>query len=164
MMRQSDVVVLVWLSVVSFRFHATELLWVETQDLWCVIYLCVSCLSRYICNTDARAILFTWAAMGPLLVEAVAQPVGAAAVEEYYIGIIGVLVYLLLWYSQSNGYQFAALLIAFVAKVADMAAAAEGMHTASPLNGTSVFHILTAAALYMHYRDVVGAEDSSVKR
>lgn len=165
MARQADVVVLVWLSVVSFRFHATELLWIETQDLWCVVYLCVSCLSRYVANTDARSLLFTWTAMVPLLLEAVAQPVGSSVVEQYYIGIIGVLVYLLLWFSQDNGALFATLLTAFVAKVADMAAAAESMHTTSPLNGTSAFHILTALALFMHYTDEVvepPAEDEDV--
>lgn len=162
MSRQSDVVVLLWLSVVSFRFHATESLWVETQDLWCVIYLCVSCLSRYVANTDARAVLFTWLAMGGLLIDAVAEPVGSAVVEQYYIGIIGVLVYVLLWYSQSSWWQFGLLLIAFVAKVADMAAAGAGKWTSSPVNGTSMFHLLTASALWVHYRDVVVERVSKV--
>ena len=114
MARQSDVVVLLWLCVVSFRFHATESLWIETQDLWCVVYLCVSCLSRYIARTDSQSVLFTWVAMGALLVDAVAQPVGRAVVEQHYIGIVGVLVYALLWFSQSCWCQFAALLVAYI--------------------------------------------------
>ena len=153
--RETDVVVLLWLSVVSFRFHATESLWIETQDLWCVIYLCVSCLSRYVRKCDASATGFTWAAAGPLLIDAAAQPLGRAVVEQHYLGIIGVLVYVLLWYSTRHWGQFAALLLAFIVKVADMVAASQGLYTNSPVNGTSLFHILTAIALYYHYRDEV---------
>ena len=152
--RQSDVVVLLWLSVVSFRFHATELLWIETQDLWCVIYLCTSCISRYI-ERDDKAMVFTWVAMGPLLLDAVIQRVGSAVVLENYIGIIGALIYILLWFSWKSKLQFGLLLVAFVAKLADMAAASNSMYTRWPINGTSAFHILTAAALYVHYKTEV---------
>lgn len=153
--RQSDAAVLAWLSVVSFRFHMTESLWIETQDLWCVIYLCLACVARYMEGDDVRAMLLTWLAMAGLLADAAWQGVGEAVVEEHYMGIIGVLVYFLLRYSVGAWLQLLSLALGFGVKVADMWFAQDGQHTSVVANGTSLFHVLTAVALWLHYRSVV---------
>jgi hypothetical protein len=50
--------------------------------------------------------------------------------------------------------------LAFAAKVADIALARAGLHTSSPLNGTSAVHLLTGLAMYYHYRDEIAAADN----
>ena len=153
--RQSDAAVLAWLSVVSFRFHATESLWIETQDLWCVIYLCLACVARYTEKNDNKALLLTWLAMFMLIVDAFAQNINNSIIQQHYFGIVGVLVYLLLRYSLCTPVQFVCLFVGFAVKLIDILAAQDSMHTSSWLNGTSLFHILTAVALYKHYNDEV---------
>lgn len=153
--RQSDAAVLAWLSVVSFRFHATESLWIETQDLWCVIYLCLACVARYTERHDAKAMLLTWLAMVILIIDACAQTLDQSIIQQHYFGIIGVLVYLLLRYSLCVPVQFLFLFVGFAVKMIDIMAAKDRMHTSSWLNGTSLFHVFTAVALYKHYKDEI---------
>ena len=96
--------------------------------------------------------------MGPLLIDTAARPPDSSFVVSYNHGMIAILVYLLLSFVVQKWCMFGAFLSAFVAKVVDMEFAAAGHHTSSPVNGTSLFHVLTAAAMYLHYRDEIASQ------
>ena len=148
----SEIVVLFWFAYLSFRYHMTTSRWHGALDLWCVVYLCMSCLSRYRYDSDRDSVLFTWIAMVPLLIEAALDLPDGGHVVVDNLGIIGVLVYLLLSYSVGLWRQFSAFALAFTFKAGDMAMARAGKHTLSPVNGTSLFHMLTGLAMYYHYK------------
>lgn len=156
--RATEAAVLLWFATLSFLYHHTASRWYGALDLWCVTYLCLSCLSRYLYTDDAQALAFTWTAMAPLLLDVAIRCPDSGVVVHSDLGIIGVLVYLLLAFSVGKWLQFAAFALAFAAKVADMALARAGHHTSSPLNGTSSFHLLTGLAMYLHYREEIAAK------
>ena len=155
--RASEAAVLVWFAYLSFRYHHTTSRWHGALDLWCVTYLCVSCLSRYLYRADREALAFTWVFMIPLLLDVALESPDHGVVVSYNLGILIVLVYLLLSFSVGKWRQFTSFTLAFAAKIADMVLARAGYHTSSPLNGTSAFHLLTGLAMYYHYRDEIAS-------
>ena len=152
----TEAVILLWFAYLSFRYHHTTSRWHGSLDLWCVTYLCMSCLSRYLYSSDKQAVLFTWVAMVPLLADVAMHAPDNNAVVSFSKSIIGLLVYMLLACSVGKWRQFLAFALAFVAKVIDMELAKQGVHTTSPVNGTSLFHVLTGVAMYFHYREMFG--------
>jgi len=151
----AEIPVLIWFASMSYSYHITTAKWNGAQDLWGVTYLCVSCLSRYLTEDDWKGVAFTWMVMGPLMADMAVHAPNKCIVVDNDLGIIGVLVYMLLWFSIGKWKQFIAFALAFTAKVIDMALASAGYHTTSAINGTSVFHLLTGLAMYYHYNDTL---------
>ena len=158
--RGTESAVLAWFAYESWSYHATASRWKGCQDLWCVVYLCLSCTTRYLTRDDNVGVALTWCAMGPLLADAALNRPDNGIVVANNEGMISVLVYILLWFSIRKWVQFSAFAIAFTAKVIDMTLAKHGVH-AGIVNGTSTFHVLTGLAMYYHYRDHILAEKSS---
>ena len=148
-----EAAVLGWFAYFSYRWHTDQQRWAGSEDIWCVTFLCASCLSRYIVpDSEGRAAVFTWI---PMLVLAIDRRVHAPDTGDGVPGnteIIGVLAYILLYYSVAKQQYWQALAfgLAFLLKVLDMSVFSD--HAVHPLlSGTGWFHLLTGTAMFLHY-------------
>jgi hypothetical protein len=156
--RRSEGATLLWFSWLSFHFHATESAWTNALDITMVTHLCMSCLTHCLGLPDLACVGLTWTATGGLLANAWSHrydPSAAACVQHMVPLLAPLVAALLALQAQAGAWgRFAAFGGGFAVKLADRRLAAGGVR-AGVVNGTSMFHLLTGAAMYLHYAEVL---------
>lgn len=151
--RTSEGVTLIWFSWLSFNYHATESDWIGAMDITMVTHLCISCLAHSLDITDLKCMLIAWSITISFLANVIYQRynVANAIIVKFMIPIVTTLVVPLLWFQFGVSYwRFFTFGTGFLLKLIDRKLAKYRIPLGI-VNGTSVFHILTGMAMFMHY-------------
>jgi hypothetical protein len=147
---------LLWFSSLSFGYHATEIEVLGALDVTMVLHLCMSCLWQLCSLGDFEYLQPAWSITLPLLADVFQRQDASRSIAVRFmmpllttvvLALLAVMAYQQIWLRSA---MFAA---AFVLKLLDLAAARGGVRMGA-LNGTSVFHLLTGGAMYLHYAAV----------
>jgi len=150
--RSLEGALLLWFSWLSFTYHATEIDWIGALDITLVIHLCISCLTHTLGFSDTNCILISWSILLYFLSNVYhnrSNPSNSITVK-YMMNIVTSLVILLMWYQIGYWLRFFTFGLGFLLKKIDRVIASNGI-AMGVINGTSLFHILTCLAMFMHY-------------
>ena len=143
---------LIWFAWLSFTYHSTENDWIGALDITLVIHLCISCLTHSLGLADINCILMSWSILLYFLLnvyENKDEPSNSITVK-YMMPIVTTLVIILMWFQVGFWMRFFTFGLGFLLKKIDRIGADKGI-ILGVINGTSLFHILTGIAMYMHY-------------
>jgi hypothetical protein len=150
--RSIEGALLIWFSWLSFRYHATEIDWIGALDITLVIHLCISCLTHSIGFTDINCILISWSILLYFLSNVYhnRDNPSESITVKHMMDIVTTLVILLMWYQIGYWTRFIMFGLGFILKKMDRIIASNGFEL-GVINGTSLFHVLTCIAMFMHY-------------
>ena len=156
--RSTEGAALLWFAWLSFSYHASECDWTGVLDITMVTHLCVSCLTHALRFPDLICVAIAWTTTCGLLASAwshMREPAQSVPVK-YMMHVLTPLVLMLLCIQARAGawWRFSAFGVGFAVKLVDRWAAGHGAR-AGVINGTSAFHVLTGAAMYLHYQEML---------
>lgn len=156
--RSSEGATLLWFAWLSFSYHASECYWTGALDITLVIHLCVSCLAHALLWPDLICVAIAWMVTCSLLASVwthVKEPAQSVPVK-YMMPLLTPLVLALLTIQALGGswWRFSTFGFGFAVKLMDRWAAGHGVRT-GVANGTSIFHLLTGVAMYLHYEEML---------